>query len=85
MLKRYYKNMLFVCKSLFTLSFSTCRIQMLSILLTSSLANLNLFFRFGLFQYSLLTSKQKQKLRDKEKASTIKLQVVKNNKFATID
>ena len=78
--------MLFVCKSLFTLSFSTSRIQMLSILSTSSLANLNLFFRFGLFQYSLLTSKQKQKLHDiKEKASTIKLQVVKNNKFATID
>ena len=58
---------------------------MLSTLSISSLANLNLFFRFGLFQYSLLTSKEKQKLRDKEKASIIELQVVKNNKFATID
>ena len=36
-------------------------------------------------RYSLLTSKQKQKLRDEEKASTIKLQVVKINKFATVD
>ena len=36
-------------------------------------------------RYSLLTSKQKQKLRDKEKASTIELRVVKNSKFATVD
>ena len=36
-------------------------------------------------RYSLLTSKQKQKLRDEEKASAIKLQVVKINKFATVD
>ena len=35
--------------------------------------------------YSLLTSKLKQKLRHKGKASTIELQVVKNNKFATVD
>ena len=59
-LKRKYKTILFACKSLFSppchsvqveiYSLWISRIQMLSTLSISSPANLNLFFRFGLFE-----------------------------------